>query len=212
MEQQVVYLYIFDTLADWEPGHAVGGINDPESQLRPGRYRVETFGLTRTPVTTTGGIRILPDRALDEVGPGGSAMLILPGGHAWDEGRNMEVVPLARRFLEAGVPVAAICGATAGLARGGLLDDRSHTSNMADYLKATGYKGGALYREEAFVSDRGLITAAGTRPVDFAYAVFQRLELYAPAVLEAWRGLFKTGDPKYYQALVAASEPGGGAH
>jgi putative intracellular protease/amidase len=30
--------------------------------------------------------------------------------------------------------VAAICGATAGVARGGLLDERTHTSASAEYL------------------------------------------------------------------------------
>ena len=44
-----------------------------------------------------------------------------------------------------GVPVAAICGATAGLARAGLLDQRNHTSDAAGYLAATGYAGGAHY-------------------------------------------------------------------
>jgi putative intracellular protease/amidase len=52
-------------------------------------------------------------------------MLILPGGTAWDEGKNGE-----------GVPVAAICGATAGLARAGVLDTRRHTSNALEYLRA----------------------------------------------------------------------------
>jgi putative intracellular protease/amidase len=161
-------------------------------------------------VTTTGGVRILPDLALDEVDPKQSAMLILPGGHAWDQGKNREAVELARRFLEARVPVAAICGATAGLARGGLLDTRPHTSNMKGYLQATGYGGGPFYRDEAAVTDGDLITASGTNPVDFAHAIFQRLELYAPEVLEAWRGLFKTGDPRYYEALMAASGASGG--
>lgn len=44
----------------------------------------------------------------------------------------------ARRFLDAGVRVAAICGATAGLARASLLDEGSHTSAAAEYLAATG--------------------------------------------------------------------------
>ena len=47
----------------------------------------------------------------------------------------------AAEFLDAGVPVAAICGATAGLAAEGLLDDRRHTSNAAEFLAATGYGG-----------------------------------------------------------------------
>jgi putative intracellular protease/amidase len=33
----------------------------------------------------------------------------------------------------AGVPVAAICGATARPARAGRLDDREHTSSAAEY-------------------------------------------------------------------------------
>ena len=45
------------------------------------------------------------------------AGLILPGGDTWDEGGNTDAVEKAREFLAGGVPVAAICGATAGLAR-----------------------------------------------------------------------------------------------
>ena len=56
-------------------------------------------------------------------------------------GGNIEAVEVARVFLKAGVPVAAICGATAGLARGGLLDGCRHTSNSKEYLAATQYRG-----------------------------------------------------------------------
>ncbi|WP_276839506.1 DJ-1/PfpI family protein [Methanothrix soehngenii] len=61
-----------------------------------------------------------------ELSPTDSAMRILPGGIAWDGGKNSEVIEVARVFLDSGVPVAAICGATAGLARGGLLNCRRH--------------------------------------------------------------------------------------
>lgn len=71
-------------------------------------------------------------------------MLILPGGKLWDDGKNMEAVEAAKTVLASGGAVAAICGATVGLARGGLLDDRKHTSNAREYLQATHYKGGAL--------------------------------------------------------------------
>ena len=39
--------------------------------------------------------------------------------------------------------------------------------------------------------------------VEFAREVFARLEVYEGKVLEAWYGLFKTGDPKYYAALTS---------
>lgn len=107
-------------------------------------------------------------------------MLILPGGDAWDAGGNGEAVDVARDFLDAGVPVAAICGATAGLARGGLLDARRHTSNVREYLEATGYGGAAYYRDEAVVADRDVITASAMAPLDFARAIFR-----APRTLRA---------------------------
>jgi len=140
MKPHDVYLFVFDGLADREIGYAVAGINNPQFQLNPGRYRVRTVSLQGASVLTVGGIRIEPDLALGNVSPKDSAMLILPGGAAWEAGQNMEAVALARTFLIAGVPVAAICGATGGLARGGLLDRHRHTSNALEYLAATGYR------------------------------------------------------------------------
>jgi putative intracellular protease/amidase len=132
--------------------------------------------------------------------------LILPGGELWDEGGNTEAAEKARAFLDAGVPVAAICGATAGLARAGLLDNRRHTSNAPDYIAATNYLGAALYQNEPAVTDENLITANSTAPVDFAYHILKRLDIYPEAVLDAWFGLFKTGDPAYFAALMSALE------
>jgi putative intracellular protease/amidase len=59
-----------------------------------------------------------------------------PGGTSWDCTHDDDpAVEAARAFVNEGVPVAAICGATSGLARGGLLDDRAHTSNAKEYLE-----------------------------------------------------------------------------
>lgn len=135
-------------------------------------------------------------------------MLILPGGTAWDEGKNAEVADIARAFLNESVPVAAICGATAGLARAGLLDSWRHTSNSLEYLKATDYLGKRLYQDAPAATDGNLITASATAPVDFAYHIFKRLDLYKPETLDAWYGLFKTGDPAYHAAFVKSNPMG----
>jgi putative intracellular protease/amidase len=206
MKQLTVHVFVFDTLADWEHGYAVAAINNPSFQSQPGRYRVQTVGLRQEPVTTIGGMRVLPDLTLDALQPSQSTMLILPGGEVWDDGGNVEAADKARAFLAAGVPVAAICGATAGLARAGLLDDREHTSNALDYLIATGYKGAALYQNQPAVTDGNLITANTTAPLDFAYHILKKLDAYPEAVLEAWFGLFKTGDPAYFAALLSSTE------
>jgi putative intracellular protease/amidase len=202
MAQESIHLFVFDTLSDWEFGYAVAGINNPAFQSRPGRYRVRTVAVHGEPVMTAGGLRVLPDLTLDALDPPQSSMLILPGGAVWDQGQNTEAVEQARAFLAAAVPVAAICGATAGLARAGLLDDRRHTSNAAGYLQATGYRGAAFYVESPAVTDGNLITAGGIAPIEFAREIFKRLDLYPAPALEAWYALFKTGDPAHYEALL----------
>jgi putative intracellular protease/amidase len=207
MEQQKVYLFVFNTLADWETGYVVAGINNPDMQKQPGRYQIQTVGLTAEPVTTIGGLRIIPDMTLDEWEPG--AMLILPGGEAWDRGENWQILESAKALVAADIPVAAICGATAGLARAGILDDIPHTSNAPDYLQATKYRGAALYQHQPVVTYGNVITANSTAPLEFAYHIFKKLDLYEPAILEAWYGLFKTGDASYYVTLeqLSASPP-----
>lgn len=87
----------------------------------------------------------------------------------------------------------------------GLLDDKRHTSNAPDYLQANNYQGAALYVNEPAVTDGRLITAAGTAPLDFAYHIFKKLGLYPAETLEAWYGLFKTGDPTYFFKLLTLS-------
>ncbi|MCP4746195.1 MAG: glutamine amidotransferase [Desulfobacteraceae bacterium] len=204
MKQQNVYFFVFDSLSDWEAGYAIAAINNPQFQLSPDRYQIRTVSLRQGPVMTIGGVRIDPDLTLENISYADSAMLILPGGTAWDSGQNMEAVEVAAQFLSAGVPVAAICGATVGLARAGLLDDRRHTSNAKQYLAATQYCGVSLYEESPAVTDANLITASGLAPVDFAQHIFQRLNLYSPKVLDAWYGLFKTGKPEFFGALMQA--------
>ncbi|HEX6912021.1 MAG TPA: DJ-1/PfpI family protein [Longimicrobium sp.] len=205
MKQQTVHLFVMDTMADWEPGFAVAGINRPDYQLHPGRYVVKTVGPTRDAVRTMGGITLLPDLALDALGPEDSAMLILPGGTAWEAGAHGDAAEAARAFLAAGVPVAAICGATWALATGGVLDGRPHTSNAREYLAAApGYGGGAQYVDAPAHRDGDLITASGVAPIDFARAIFERLELYAPPVLDAWYALYRHGDPAGFYALAAS--------
>lgn len=207
MEQQTVHLVVLDTMADWETGYAIAGINQPAYQANPGRYRVRTVGPTRDAVRTMGGMAIAPDLALDELSPTESAMLILPGATTWDQGEHGAAVEKAREFLDAGVPVAAICGATAGLAAQGLLDARPHTSNAPEYLAMMpGYGGQAQYVNEPAVRSGDLITASGTAPVQFARRIFERLDLYAPEVLDAWYALYTTGDASAFYALQEGAE------
>src|SRR5918996_5334514 len=113
---KTVHMAVYDTWSDWEVGFATAHINSGAWQRDPGSHRVLTVGESREPVTSAGGMRILPDVTLDDLRPADSAMLILPGADTWLTGGNGAFAAKARDFLDAGVPVAAICGATMGLA------------------------------------------------------------------------------------------------
>jgi putative intracellular protease/amidase len=180
MNRKPVHLAVYDTYADWETGHAT-------AYLARAGYEIRTAGPSREPVSSIGGLRVQPACALDDVRPSESSLLILPGADLWDAGDDL--APFARKareFLDAGVPVAAICGATAGLAREGLLDDREHTSAVSFYLAATGYGGGERYVDADAVTDR----------------------VYEGEVLDAWYRLFHDSDAEAYAVLEKAQASG----
>ena len=202
------YLYVLDTLADWEPGYLLAELNTGRIFRDPQRrIEVRTASADGRPVTTMGGVRITPDLALADVSCDDAELLILPGAETWSEPTHQAVLEKAGEFLAAGIPVAAICGATVALAHTGLMDDRAHTSNDLGLLENTvpGYHGSALYRDEAAVADRNLITAGATNPLEFAREALTLLDVATPETMTAWYGLYKTGEARYFYDLMASS-------
>lgn len=196
-----IALYATDTMADWEYGYLTAGLAMAREQ-DPEANRLIIASETGEAVTTMGGLRIAPDLGLAEL-PTLDA-LILPGADSWESGHDT-VLELASELVAAGTPVAAICGATYGLARTGLLDDRPHTSNAAEFLtQAAEYRGSEHYRAEKAVSDGTVITAGATAPIEFAKLVFERLDVFPQRVVDAWYGLYTTGERKYYEQLAGA--------
>ncbi len=200
MDNPTAHLGVYDTLTDSEVGHLL-------VELHTGRFTGTSFDVVAVaeanqPITTMGGVRISPDMLLDDLDPTGSDVLILPGAEIWDAGGGEAFAAAAALFLNAGVPVAAICGATAGLARAGLLDGRNHTSSAREYLAATGYAGGDHYIDERAVVDGDLITAGPQSPVQFARATMGRLGLASERTLEAFEALFHRGDQAAFPVLM----------
>ena len=202
MSQSTAHLAVYDTLADWEIGYLLVELRTGRFTGRP--WNIVTVAESDEPITTMGGLRILPDMCLGDLDPGSSNLLILPGAEFWDAGGGQLFANIAFRFLSAGVPVAAICGATAGLARAGLLDKRHHTSAAAEYLMATGYAGADYYVTERAVVAGDLITAGPQSPVQFARATLKRLGLASEQTLEAYEAVFSRADPSGFPILMQA--------
>src|SRR5919198_4930392 len=202
MNDRTAHLTLYPGLAEMEVGHLL-------AELHTGRFTGTSFEVVTVaespgPLASMGGIRMVPDELLADLDPADSALLIMPGAEMWDTGGGERFAAVAGRFLDAGVPVAAICGATAGLARAGLLDTRNHTSASAEYLAMTGYSGGDRYRDARVVVDGDLITAGQKSPVQFARATLGRLGLASERTLEAYEGVFHRGDQSAYPVLMQA--------
>ncbi len=182
-------VFLFDGFADWEAASAMAELR------RSFGYETKTMAITRQPVTSMGGLRVIPDMTLAEFDAADAAILILPGGDAWMAGERPEITALVRATASAGRPVAGICAATVALAHAGLLDDRAHTSNGADFLPrfAPRYRGAALYRAVPAVSDRGVITASGVAPIAFAAEIFRVLAPARASDIEMYEGLYRRG-------------------
>lgn len=198
------YLYVLNTLSDWEIGHLT-------AELNSGRYLDKTkapvklvkIGNTPEPVQTMGGITITPDESIDTVTFEKGDLVILPGADTWPEQENKKVLDVVSN-VDHNVIVAAICGATMALAEKGILNNRKHTSNDLGFLKMTcpGYTGEKHYLHQPAVVDDNLITATGIAPLEFSYEVFKKTDLMKPETLEAWYQLYKTKEAKYFYALM----------
>jgi putative intracellular protease/amidase len=143
-----------------------------------------------------GGIRVVPDQALAAAEPARVRLLILPGGDLWEreDYPRAPLEALLHRLEREGVPIAAICGATLAVARAGLLEDRAHTSNELAYLqRIPSYRGSNRYVDALAVRDRGLITASGLGPTEFAREIFEELGVFSPEDRRLWYHVFKHG-------------------
>ena len=204
---RTIALYTAETMADWEYAYLTTQIAGAE-QLKPGRFRLLLVGDGLEPVRTLGNLPLTPETdldALDALAEEGSlAALVIPGGDHYEAGHN-RLIEAVGSLVDKEIPVAAICGATFLLARGGFLDERRHTSNAAAYLEASGYRGGTHYVETPVVTDRGVTTTSGIHAVPFTAEVIRITGLVPDAMADSWEQVFLNAREEDYMALMEAT-------
>lgn len=200
-----VYVYILDTLADWEIGYATAELNSKRFFKKGApNISVKTVGISKEPVKTMGGFTIIPDCSISDIAVNEKSVLLLPGASTWNEPKHGAIIEKAGELLLAGATVCAICGATVALANVGLLDHRPHTSNGMGYLEMCSphYKGQHFYVDNPSVADHNLITASSTGALLWARQIIERLEVFQPDTLKAWYNYFNSGKEQYFFALM----------
>ncbi len=142
--------------------------------LRRAGVAVTTAGLTGGPVTASRGVRLLPDKAWDDIQPDAFDLLAIPGGA---EGVNRlradtRVLDTVRAFHSAGKWIAAVCAGPLVLQQAGILGGRRVTCHpgVATQLTAT------PRLDDRVVVDGRLITSQGPgTSFEFALALVQCL-------------------------------------
>lgn len=200
-----VYVYVLDTLADWELGNVI-------SELNSGRFfkedaeqvEVKTVSYSKEAITTMGGMKVMPDCIIEEIAVEQKSVLLLPGADAWNDHKHRAIIEKARELLRVEATVCAICGATVALANAGVLDKRSHTSNGPGFLEmvSPSYNGKKLYVDRPSVADNNLITAGCTGALLWAKLIIERLNVFSADTLSAWYEYFRTGDSQAFFALM----------
>ena len=200
-----VYVYVFDTMADWEIGYVTAELYSMRFFKKDApKICLKTVAVSKEPVRTMGGLTVIPDCVVADIDVNNSSVLLLPGGNTWDDPKNSAIIKKAVELLEVGATVCAICGATVALAYTGLLDQRPHTSNGAGFLEMVcpSYKGQSYFVDEPSVSDNHLITAAGTGALQWAKQIIERLGVFRADTLDAWYAYFSTGEAEHFFALM----------
>ena len=200
-----VYVYVLETLADWELGYIT-------SELHSGRFfkkdaervSLKTVSYSKEPIHTMGGLTVIPDCLTDDIVVSETSVLLLPGADTWNDPRHGAILKKAGEFLSVGATVGAICGATTALANYGLLDNRRHTSNGQGFLEmfCPAYKGQNFYVDEPSVADNSLITANPTASLLWAKQILEHLGVFQADTLEFWYEYFSTGKAESFFALM----------
>jgi transcriptional regulator GlxA family with amidase domain len=171
--------------ADWETALLNAGARD--------YFRIETRFATPDGemVTSSGGMRIVPDMAVSDIDPLAVDAVLVNGGSIWSTPAAPDLAAVLRATHQAGKTVGGICDGVMALARAGLLDTVRHTANGPESPE-TGYAGAAHFvAGPRAVLDSHIVTAPGTAPVTFMAAVLESMGL-------------RTADLDFYVGLYAA--------
>lgn len=200
-----VYVYVLDTLADWELGHVISELNSGRFFKKDAPHvSLKTVSDSKEPIKTMGGLTIVPDRLIDDIVVSETSVLLLPGADTWNDPKHGAIIEKASESLSLGATVGAICGATAALANFGLLNNRPHTSNGPGFLEmvSPSYKGQNFYIDKPSVADDNLITASSTGALLWTKQIIEHLGVFESSTLESWFEYFNTGEPKHFFALM----------
>lgn len=200
MKKEILFIILND-FADWEGAYIAPNLNAGVEPGSESKYVVKTVAITKEPVVSIGGFKVLPDYGINDI-PADYAGVVLIGGMSWLSPESEAIVPLVKEAIKNKKLVAGICNASVFLGMHGFLNEVKHTSNGLEYLKnyaGTNYTGERHYVNESAVRDGNIVTANGFSALEFSYEILYALEADTPQKIERSFRMNKTGvweDPR----------------
>ncbi len=185
MKREVIFIILND-FADWEGAYIATCLNLGVKPGSPVKYMVKTMSISKEPVMSIGGFKVLPDYDINTL-PEDYAGLVLVGGMGWFTPEAQQIISVVEKAIKENKLAAGICNASVFLGMHGFLNNVKHTSNGLDYLKQYAgekYKGEASYINEQAVRDGNIVTANGTAPLEFCREILYALDADTPEVIE----------------------------
>lgn len=189
--KKTLLFVILQQYADWEAAYISSAI----SMLGQGEFEIKTVSLSKDCVQSIGGFKVLPDYDIESV-PNDYEALILIGGMTWRSEKTKKIKKLVEDCFQKGKILGGICDASAFLGTIGVLNDVIHTSNDLNDLKqwaGSVYKGETKYIAKQAVSDKNVITANGTAPMEFAKEILLALNVASEEKVLDWYNFHKLG-------------------
>lgn len=101
MQTKKVYLYVCNTMSDWEYGYLIAELNSGRYFKKDAApFKVVTVGVSQEMITTMGGLSIKPDISVGECTLESKDLLILPGANTWGEEIHQPILKKVGEALE----------------------------------------------------------------------------------------------------------------
>lgn len=189
--KKTILFVILQQFADWEAAYLSSAL----TMLGQGQYEIKIVSLSKDPVSSIGGFRVLPDYDTASV-PGDYEALILIGGMTWRSENTDPIKKLVEECCQRGKVLGGICDASAYLGTIGVLNTVNHTSNDLNDLKqwaGASYTGEIKFVAKQAVRDGNVITANGTAPMEFAKEILLALQAASEDKITEWYNFHKLG-------------------
>lgn len=195
MKKEIIFV-LLNNFADWEASFTAICLNAGVKPERPLKYTTKTLSLTKDPVSSIGGFKVLPDYDIHTIPADCAGLVLIGGDNNWFTSEAEPIVPIVKKMIQENKLVAGICNASVFLGKHGFLNHVKHTSNALEYLKSIAgekYTGEANYLKKQAVRDGNIVTANGTAQLEFCREILYALNADEPQIIEESYTFYKNG-------------------